>query len=116
MNETICGFCNKVMLENDRGYTVTAKVKEEFRSSFEETVKNMDRSKRGRNRGMIPFPLAGMTLPVIVPTLKSEAHAVGVDLMFPACSLKCAEKLKDLLKAEVSFVEEVNHEEICWVV
>jgi hypothetical protein len=51
----------------------------------------------------------GKTVHAIVPTNDSEAKQAGNDLMFVACSRRCAESLKEALQSDLNLFSSVEH-------
>ena len=49
------------------------------------------------------------SVPMLVPGKDSEADKQGIDGIFPICSEKCGEKMRDALSKEISTIQAVNH-------
>ncbi|MCM3694614.1 hypothetical protein [Neobacillus niacini] len=48
------------------------------------------------------------SVPMIVPGEGSEADKQGVDGIFPICSEKCGDKMRDALHKEIGTIQTVN--------
>ena len=66
---------------------------------------------RGVEGTIIPLSLGSLskTVHAIVPTGDSEAKKAGNDLMFLACSRRCAESLKEALQSELNLFSSVEY-------
>lgn len=48
------------------------------------------------------------SVPMIVPGKNSEADKEGIDGLFPICSEKCGDKMREALSKEISTIHTVN--------
>ncbi|WP_335568171.1 hypothetical protein [Neobacillus vireti] len=49
------------------------------------------------------------SVPMLVPGIDSEADKKGIDGIFPICSEKCGEKMRDALSKEIGTIQAVNN-------
>jgi hypothetical protein len=89
---TMCGWCHRVIGENEEHFARGAKARPESQSVF-----------RGKEGQVVVFQLGDSSRQIlaIVPKADSRAKKQGHDVVFQACSEACANSLEQKMRDEL---------------